>query len=105
VGSERVVKVPDRYRGGLAEEAYRAGWTAGRRSKELDTIGLSVMMECTSEIAQNGIGRLLSVEGATEVMNRLGKRLEKFKKVKNEVGFADRLRRMEAEQKKKGRST
>lgn len=113
MGSERrVVEIPRRYRGGLAEEAYIAGWRAGRRSKELDTICSSIMAEITGEIVQHGLGSLMSADGAIGVAKRLGGRLKRYSDRYSDIQskarrIADALRPdvPAGGQKKKGRST
>lgn len=108
MGSERrVVEIPKRYRGGLAEEAYVAGWRAGRRSKELETIGSSIMMEITNEIVQHGLGSLMSAEGTIGMVKRLGGRFERYSDIRDKARrIADALRPdSPAKGQKKGRST
>lgn len=108
MGSERrVVEIPKRYRGGLAEEAYVAGWRAGRRSKELEVIGSSIFAEITNEIVQHGLGSLMSAEGSLGMVKRLGGRLERYSDIRDKARrIADALRPdSPAKGQKKGRST
>lgn len=107
MGSERrVVEIPKRYRGGLAEEAYVAGWRAGRRSKELEVIGSSIFAEITNEIVQHGLGSLMSAEGSLGMVKRLGGRFERYSDIRDKARrIADALRNNSPSKGKKGRST
>lgn len=79
------VKVPEKFKGGIAEEAYVDGYLAGLEDQETNVALAGIVGEVTSEVVQHGTERLLTTKGAKDVLNRAGKRLGKHARLANQI--------------------
>lgn len=77
------IKIPTKYRGGMPEEAYRAGYAKGHDDKALTTLGISLAVESITDMARNGMEHF----DALRVMKNFGEKVERH------LTFAERIDR------------
>jgi hypothetical protein len=79
------VKVPAKFKGGIAEEAYVDGYLAGLDDKVVENAMLGMMGELSVELLDKGMKAALTDKGIRDIAERANKRLGKH------LGFANRI--------------
>ena len=79
------VKVPAKFRGGIAEEAYVDGYFAGLDDKIIESTMASMMGELSIELLDKGMKAAMTDKGIRSVAERAGKRLGKHARIANQL--------------------
>ena len=79
------VKVPAKFRGGIAEEAYVDGYLEGLDDKIIESTMASMMGELSIELLDKGMKAAMTDKGIRSVAERAGKRLGKHARIANQL--------------------
>lgn len=89
------VKVPAKFKGGTAEEAYVDGYLAGLEDKVIDAAMVGMMGELSVDLLDKGMKWAMGDYGIRDIAERAGKRLGKHARLANQIaGVVDAVRKV-----------